>query len=87
MPLWKCPRCGHRFVTRKLWHSCVRVPLASHFREKDPIVRELFDRFRELVRTCGPVTVYAQKTRIVFMTRARFAGALPRRRGWMWDSG
>jgi hypothetical protein len=74
-PLWKCPKCGHRFVTRNLWHSCVRVSLASHFRGKDPIVRELFDRFRALVRRCGPATVYAQKTRIVFMTRARFAGA------------
>jgi hypothetical protein len=25
--LWKCPRCGHRFVTRNLWHSRVRVRL------------------------------------------------------------
>ena len=23
-PLWVCPKCGHRFVTKNLWHSCVR---------------------------------------------------------------
>ena len=20
--LWRCPKCGHRFVTKNLWHSC-----------------------------------------------------------------
>jgi hypothetical protein len=29
----------------------------------------------ELVERCGPVTVIAQKTRIVLMVRVRFAGA------------
>jgi hypothetical protein len=30
-PLWKCPECGHSFVTRNLSHSCVRVPMSAHF--------------------------------------------------------
>jgi hypothetical protein len=75
-PLWKCPKCGHRFVTRNLWHSCVRVPLARHFQGRDPRLRRLFDAYRAFVRRCGPFTVYAQRTRIVFMTRARFTGAV-----------
>ena len=29
-----------------------------------------------MARSCGPVTVYAQKTRIVFQARVRFAGAI-----------
>ena len=78
--LWKCPRCGHRFASRNLWHSCVKVPLAAHFRGKDPEVRRLFDRLRALVRACGPSTTYAQKTRIVIMVRVRFAGATTQRR-------
>jgi hypothetical protein len=53
-PLWKCPRCGHRFVSRNLWHSCVRVRLTDHFRGKDPVVRQLFSTLRALVRYCGP---------------------------------
>jgi hypothetical protein len=71
--LWKCPRCGHRFVTRNLWHSCVRVQLADHFRGKAPVVRQVFGAWKALVRACGPVTCYAQKTRIVFQARVRFA--------------
>ncbi|HEY7029215.1 MAG TPA: DUF5655 domain-containing protein [Gemmatimonadales bacterium] len=78
-PLWTCPRCRHRFVTRNLWHSCIRVPLANHFVGKDPKVRVLFNHLRRMIRRCGPVTIYAQKTRIVFQGRVRFAGAVPRK--------
>ena len=74
--LWTCPKCRHRFVTRNLWHSCVRVPLADHFKGKDPIVRRLFTQWHSLARRSGPVTVYAQKSRIVFQVRVRFAGAV-----------
>jgi len=86
-PLWTCPRCGHRFVTRNLWHSCTRRRLADHFTGKDRLVRELYNRYVALVRTFGPVTVYAQKTRIVFQARVRFAGAATRKHwleGGLW---
>ena len=42
-------------------------------------MRRLFDRFRALVRQCGPVRIYAQKTGIVFQVRVRFAGAKTRK--------
>jgi len=79
-PLWTCPKCGHRFVTRNLWHSCGRYTLASHFDGKPRQLRAAFDRYLALAKACGPVTVYAQKTRIVFQTRVRFAGAVVRQR-------
>lgn len=77
-PLWKCPKCGHRFVTRNLWHSCVRVPLRAHFAGKPALRKQTFDRWLAAARACGPVTVYGQKSRIVFMTRVRFGGAVVR---------
>ncbi len=80
--LWTCPECGHRFVTKNLWHSCGRYRLSDHFADKDPMVRKLFQHLRRLVRACGPTTVYAQKTRIVFQGRVRFAGVVARRR-WL----
>lgn len=81
-PLWTCPKCGHQFVSRNLWHSCARFDLDHHFKGKDPIVRALFDRFRAIIEACGPVTVYAQKTRIVFQVRVRFAACHPKTR-WL----
>ena len=42
-------------------------------------MREAFDAFVRLARECGPVTVYAQKTRIVIQARVRFAGGVARR--------
>ena len=84
-PLWRCGRCGHRFVTRNLWHSCGRYRLADHFKGKPRALRQTFDRFVGLAKACGPVTVYAQKTRIVVQARVRFAGAVVRS-GWL-DAG
>jgi len=83
--LWRCPKCGHRFASKNLWHSCGRFRLADHFAGKDPALRTLWDRFVALLRRNGPVTVYAQKTRIVCMVRVRFAGAQVRSR-WL-DAG
>ncbi|MBZ5598353.1 MAG: DUF5655 domain-containing protein [Acidobacteriia bacterium] len=78
-PLWTCPRCGHRFVTRNMYHSCVRVKIADHFRGKDPLVRHLYRSYRVLVKRCGPVTVYANMTGIVFQARVRFTGVTPKK--------
>jgi hypothetical protein len=77
-PLWKCPKCGHRFVTRNLWHSCVRVPLGAHFAGRPRERRKTFDRWLAAARECGTVTAYAQKSRITIMARVRFAGAVVR---------
>lgn len=74
--LWKCPRCGHRFVTKNLWHSCVRVALASHFAGKPRERKWTYDRWLAAARACGPVTAYAQKSRITIMARVRFAGVV-----------
>lgn len=81
-PLWHCPSCGHTFVTRNVWHSCRRHEIEEHFWNKKPAVRDLFDAFRAEVEACGPVTVYAQKTRIVFQVRTRFAGCQARK-SWL----
>ena len=78
MTQWRCPKCGHRFVTRNLWHSCGRFPLARHFTGKPAALKATFRRWVAIARACGPVTVYAQKTRIVLQARVRFAGAVVR---------
>jgi hypothetical protein len=75
-PLWKCPKCGHRFVTRNLSHSCVRIDIASHFRGRPPERRKTYARWVAAARASGRVVAYAQKSRITIMARVRFAGAV-----------
>lgn len=77
--LWTCPRCGHRFVTANIWHSCSRHTLEELFERALPNVRAAFERWAELAGRCGPIVVIPQKTRIVFMGQVRFAGAQVRR--------
>lgn len=75
-PLWTCPRCGHRFVTRNARHSCSQHELDGHFKGKPARVRTLFNAWLDFVNQFGEVTVIPQKTRIHFQARARFAGAV-----------
>ncbi len=85
--LWQCPKCRHRFTSRNLPHSCGNYRLADHFKRRPRAVRDVFNRWRDLARACGPVTVYAEKSRIVFQARVRFGGAIVHRdwiEGTLW---
>jgi hypothetical protein len=65
-----------------MWHSCGRHTIAEHFAGKAPQLQAVWRRFVAVARENGPVTVYAQKTRIVMQVRARFAGASVRK-NWL----
>jgi Domain of unknown function (DUF5655) len=73
-PLWRCPVCGQRFVTRNMPHSCEVVELEAYFAGTGPDLRGLFDRFVAAARQSGPVTVNPTKSRIALQVRGRFAG-------------
>jgi hypothetical protein len=78
-PLWTCPKCGRRFVTANLWHSCY-VATVDQFFVNHSHLRPLFDGYVRLVETIGPFTVEVVRTRISFVTRVRFAGVVRLRR-------
>jgi hypothetical protein len=78
-PLWRCPKCGERFITANMWHSCGKRTLEELFARSEPHVLPLFKKFAKMVRACGPVKMIPQKTRVVFQVRVRFAGAYPRK--------
>ena len=71
-PLWRCPVCGQRFVTRNMPHSCQVVPLDDFFEGAAPELRVLFEQY--VAATGGDVTVNATKSRIALQARMRFAG-------------
>lgn len=78
-PLWRCPKCGERFITANMWHTCGRFTLKDLFSRSEPSVQRLFRRFARMVRACGPVRMIPQKSRVVFQVRVRFAGCQPRK--------
>ena len=78
--LWKCDACGRTFANRNQTHFCgSRQELDAHFAVRLPAVRAIFDAFADAVRSCGPVEILSEKTRIAFQVRMSFAAVTPRR--------
>lgn len=82
-PLWICPRCGARLVSRNLSHSCGRFTLAALFRDARPGVLELARAYVRILEQLGDVQILPQKTRLVCVARVRFAGLTPRKSGFL----
>ncbi len=73
-PLWTCPKCGAKFVTKNMWHSCGEATLEEWRARMGPCARALYDRFEAMIAACGEYDVGPAKTRIAFLGRVRFAG-------------
>ncbi len=78
-PLWHCPKCGARLVSRGLWHSCGRFTLEALFPSSPPGVLTAARKYAALLESLGDVQVLPQKTRLVAVARVRFAGLYPRK--------
>lgn len=77
-PMWSCPRCGRSFANRNQSHSCGVHDLDSHFANRPPQLRAIFDRLVAIARRCGDVTVLPEKSRIAFHVRMSFAAVTVR---------
>ena len=73
-PLWTCPTCGTKLVTKNLWHSCGKATLDDWKVRMGPRALHLYDRFEQMIAACGEYYVAPAKTRIAFLGRVRFAG-------------
>jgi hypothetical protein len=82
-PLWHCPKCGARLVSRNLWHSCGRFTLEALFARSAPEVLAAARKYVALLESLGDVQVLPQKTRLVAVARVRFAGLYPRKDHFM----
>jgi hypothetical protein len=72
-PMWICPKCGAKFVSKNLWHSCGRATLDDWKSRMGPRARELYRRFEQMIAQCGDYDIAPAKTRIAFLGRVRFA--------------
>jgi uncharacterized protein DUF5655 len=81
--LWRCPNCKRVFANRNQTHTCAGLhDLDHHFANRDPIVREIYERVATAVKAIGPVIILPEKTRIAFQVRMSFAQVTPRQK-WL----
>lgn len=81
-PLWRCPQCGKRFVTKNLSHSCRRISEAERLKGKTEHVVWLYRRIVKLLRQIaggGPLYLNPGKSGIAFQARMRFGGVVLRK--------
>ena len=72
--LWTCPLCGKQFVTSNMSHSCGLHTVDQFMEGKGERAWAFWSRLQDMVARCGPYTIVANKTRLEFMVRVRFAG-------------
>jgi hypothetical protein len=81
-PVWTCPACGARLITRNLWHSCGTFTLENLFAGAGAGVLDLARDYVSILQSLGDVQIIPQKTRLVCVARVRFAGLYPRKTGF-----
>jgi hypothetical protein len=72
--MWTCPICGHKFVTKNLWHSCGKYTVADFLKGKPERSVRLFQYFLREHEKIGPITLHPVKTRVAFRVDVRFSG-------------
>lgn len=83
LPVWTCPRCRARLVSRNLSHSCGSFSLEALFAASTPETLDLARDYIGMLSSLGDVQIIPQKTRLVAVARVRFAGLVPRKQGFL----
>ena len=79
--MWTCTNCGRIFEKTKQPHSCKKVPLAEHFKNKE-LAKELFEYlFKEINTKIGKSTIISLPCCIHLYGTYDFLAALPRKDG------
>lgn len=79
--MWTCEKCGRIFQRVGQQHSCKRVSLESHFKNK-PLARFLFDQlFAGLKEKTSPLKIISLPCCIHLFGHYDFLAALPKKDG------
>lgn len=76
---WVCPSCGRQFARARQSHSCKATTVDSHFADKDPKLRQMFDAIATRLSKKGSFRAEAVRTAIHLTSRHHFAGINVRR--------
>jgi hypothetical protein len=76
---WMCPKCRKKFKHANQSHSCARVDLAEHFKNKSPLVKATFDRLMTELSKLSNITVNPVKSSIQVKGKTTFLSIKPTR--------
>lgn len=60
MYMWSCPKCGREFEKEKQPHSCNKVPLKEHFKNKEKaegLFKELVEQINNKIGKCKIISL------------------------------
>jgi two-component SAPR family response regulator len=77
--MWTCPKCGRIFRSANQPHSCQKVPLEKHFKNKEK-ARELFSYLVEQVKNkIGECKIISIPCCVHLFGKYDFLAALPKK--------
>lgn len=76
---WTCPKCKKRFKHSNQAHSCARVEIDEHFKNRAPHVRATFDKLMAELQKFGRVTINSVKNSIQVKAATTFLSIRPKK--------
>ena len=76
---WTCPTCRKEFRNKNQEHSCARLPIDDHFKNKPAEIRMIYDRLMQEIMRFGDISVNPVKTSIQIKAGANFLSIRPKR--------
>ena len=76
---WICPNCKKEFKNKNQAHSCAKVDLKEHLKNKSPQVKATFDKLMRELGKLGKITINPVKTSIQVKATATFLSIIPRK--------
>lgn len=80
--MWTCPTCQRTFKNTNQDHSCQVTDLESHFLNKEPNVKAVFEKIHKEVTPFGEFKVNSVKHAILFTAKSHFLAVKPKRK-WL----
>ena len=79
---WNCPKCGRQFKHATNYHSCVRVNANSHFINKNPNVKAVYEKILKETKKFGEVNVSPVQSGIMLKNVSTFL-SMRLGKGWL----
>lgn len=80
--MWTCPKCKRMFKNTNQDHSCMVIDPDSHFINKDPQVKVVFNKILEVVQGFNNSRMNSVKNAILFTSGSNFLAIKPKKK-WL----